>query len=73
MLNKDISMKIINRGLDIEEKNSTIYQALENLGIAIIFHNESKINKPNYYKEEIKLTRLSTLFLYFIYFYINCF
>ena len=63
-LNKDISMTIINRGLDIEEKNSTIYHPLENLGDAIVFHNESKINKSNYYKEEIKLTRLSNYIEY---------
>ena len=63
-LNKDISMTIINRGLDIEEKNSTIYHPLINLGNAIVFHNESKINKSNFYKEEIKLTRLSNYIEY---------
>ena len=63
-LNKDISMTIINRGLDIEEKNSTIYHPLDNLGDAIIFHNDSKINKSNYFKEEIKITRLSNYIEY---------
>jgi FkbM family methyltransferase len=63
-LNQDISMTIINRGLDIEEKNFTIYHPLTNLGDAIIFNNNSKINKTDYFEEDIKTTKLSNYIEY---------
>ena len=35
-LNKDIIVIIINKGLDTEEKNCTLYHPLDNMGNAIV-------------------------------------
>ena len=58
-LNQDISMTIVNKGLDIKEKNSTLYHPLSNLGNAYIFDNNIKINKSEYFAEEIRINKLS--------------
>ena len=58
-LNQNIDMIIINKGLDIEEKNTTIYHPLKNSGDAIVFHNNFESNKSNFFSEEIKLTKLN--------------
>ena len=64
-LNQDNNMRIINKGLDVEEKNAILYHPFENLGNAIIFHNNFQKNKNNYLKEEIKLTKLNNYFEFF--------
>jgi len=64
-LNQDINMRIINKGLDVEDKNTILYHPRENLGNAIIFHNDFQKNKSNYLKEEIKLTKLNNYFEFF--------
>ena len=58
-LNQDISMTIINKGLDIIENNSTLYHPFSNLGNAYIFDNNIKINKSEYFAEEIRVNKLS--------------
>ena len=58
-LNQDINMIIINKGLDIVEKNTIIYHPFKNSGDAIIFHNNFEKNRSNYFSEEIKLTKLN--------------
>ena len=58
-LNQDISMTIINKGLDVIEKNSTLYHPISNLGNALIFDNNVKINKSEYFAEEIRVNKLS--------------
>ena len=57
-LNQDINMIIINKGLDVEEKNTIMYHPLKNAGDAIVFHNNFEKNISNYFAEEIKLTKL---------------
>ena len=63
-LNQDINMIIINKGLDIKEKNSTLYHPLLNLGNAYMFDNNVKINKSEYFAEEIRMNRLSNYIEY---------
>lgn len=63
-LNQDISMTIINKGLDIIEKNSTLYHPLLNLGNAYIFGNISRINLSEYYAEEIRMNKLNSYLEY---------
>ena len=63
-LNQDINMIIINKGLDIKEKNSTLYHPLLNLGSAYMFDNNVKINKSEYFAEEIRMNRLSNYIEY---------
>ena len=63
-LNQDISMTIINKGLDINEKNSTLFHPLLNLGNAYIFDNYTKINKSEYFIEEIRMNKLSNYIEY---------
>ena len=63
-LNQDISMTIINKGLDVIEKNSTLYHPISNLGNALIFDNNVKINKSEYFAEEIRVNKLSNYIEY---------
>ena len=63
-LNQDINMIIINKGLDIKEKNSTLYHPLLNLGNVYMFDNNAKINKSEYFTEEIRMNRLSNYIEY---------
>ena len=63
-LNSDINMIIINKGLDINEKKSTLYHPLANIGDAIEYNNEQKIDLSNYMKEEIVLTKLNNYIAY---------
>ena len=58
-MNKNIKMTIINKGLDIYEKNYSLYHPMNNIGNAFIFGNLSIINIQNYVKEEIILTTLN--------------
>ena len=57
-------MTIINKGLDINEKNSTLFHPLLNLGNAYIFDNNTKINKSEYFIEEIRMNKLSNYIEY---------
>ena len=57
-LNKDIKVTIINKGLDNELNNCTLYHPSNNIGNAIIFKDQQNININHYEKEEIKLTKL---------------
>ena len=57
-------MTIINKGLDINENKSTLYHPLANIGDAIEYNNEQKIDLSNYMKEEIVLTKLSNYIAY---------
>ena len=57
-LNKDIKVTIINKGLDNELNNCTIYHPTNNIGDAIIFKDPINIDINHYVKEEIKLTKL---------------
>ena len=63
-LNQDINMIIINKGLDIIEKNSTLYHPYGNLGNAYIFNSTIKVNKSEYFAEEIRMNKLSNYIEY---------
>lgn len=58
-LNQNINLIIINKGLDTESKNCTLYHPLDNIGNAIIYYNLNESKKQNYEEEKIILTRLS--------------
>ena len=57
-LNKDIKVTIINKGLDNELNNCTLYHPSNNIGDAIIIKDQQNIDFNYYEKEEIKLTKL---------------
>ena len=57
-------MIIINKGLDIIEKNSTLYHPYGNLGNAYIFNSTIKVNKSEYFAEEIRMSKLSNYIEY---------
>lgn len=58
-LNQDTNITIINKGINIENKNCTLYHPLSNIGNAYLICDEQKLIKTNYYEEKIKLTKLS--------------
>ena len=55
----EINMTIINKGLDIIEKNCILYHELKNVGNALTFKDIHKLHLKNYTKEEIKLSTLN--------------
>ena len=57
-LNKDIKVTIINKGLDNELNNCTLYHPSNNIGDAIIIKDQQNIDFNYYEKEVIKLTKL---------------
>ena len=57
-LNKDIKVTIINKGLDNELNNCTLYHPSNNIGDAIIIKAQQNIDFNYYEKEVIKLTKL---------------
>ena len=63
-LNHDINMTIVNKGLDLDEKKCNLYHPLGNLGNAHLFCDIPKLNKTNYFSEEIKLSKLSNYIEY---------
>jgi hypothetical protein len=50
--------------ININEKKSTLYHPLANIGDAIEYNNEQKIDLSNYMKEEIVLTKLNNYIAY---------
>lgn len=55
-MNNEINITIINRGLDIEEKNITLFHPLNNLGNAVTFINN--YTDKNYLTENIQVSKL---------------
>ena len=52
-LNQNINLIIINKGLDTESKNCTLYHPLDNIGNAIVYYNLNESKKQNYEEEKI--------------------
>ena len=51
-LNKNINVIIINKGLDTESKNHTLYHPFGNIGNAIVYYNINDSKKVNYVEEK---------------------
>lgn len=64
-LNKEISISIINSGLDSSTKNCSLYHPKNNIGNALTFDGKKK-NLKKYIKEDIKLSKLSDYLPYLI-------
>lgn len=58
-LNQDSNILIINKGLDVENKNCTLYHPLFNMGNGYLICDEEKYINQSYFGEKIKLTKLS--------------
>lgn len=58
-LNQDATITIINKGLDIENKNCSLYHPLSNIGNAFLICDQEKYINQSYFEEKIKLTKLS--------------
>ena len=58
-MNQNINLIIINKGLDTELKNCTLYHPLDNIGNAIVYYNLNESKKQNYEEEKIILIRLN--------------
>ncbi len=57
-------MTIINKGLDNSIKNSSLYHPLKNIGNAIEYQEKNNLKINNYFKEDIKLTKLNNYISY---------
>ena len=65
-LNNNTNIILINKGLDIEETNISIYHPLINIGNAISSNDAHNSNIKNYIKEEIILTKLEKYIPYLV-------
>lgn len=65
-LNNNTNIILINKGLDIEETNISIYHPLINVGNAISSNDAYNSNIKNYIKEEIILTKLEKYIPYLV-------
>ena len=65
-LNNNTNIILINKGLDIEETNISIYHPLINIGNAISSNDAHNSNITNYIKEEIILTKLEKYIPYLV-------
>ena len=65
-LNNNTNIILINKGLDIEETNISIYHPLINIGNAISSNDAHNSNIKNYIKEEIILTKLENYIPYLV-------
>ena len=65
-LNNNTNIIFINKGLDIEETNISIYHPLINIGNAISSNDAHNSNITNYIKEEIILTKLEKYIPYLV-------
>ena len=65
-LNNNTNIILINKGLDIEETNISIYHPLINIGNAISSNDAHNSNITNYIKEEIILTKLENYIPYLV-------
>ena len=65
-LNNNTNIILINKGLDIEETNISIYHPLINIGNAISSNDAYNSNIKNYIKEEINLTKLEKYIPYLV-------
>ena len=65
-LNNNTNIILINKGLDIEETNISIYHPLINVGNAISSNDAHNSNIKNYIKEEIILTKLEKYIPYLV-------
>ena len=63
-LNQDANITIINKGLNIENKNCTLFHPLNNIGNAILMCEEKQFVNKNNFGEKIKLTKLSNYIPY---------
>ena len=64
-LNNDIDITIINKGIDIEDNNLTLYHPLSNIGDAFAIDNSQNLNKSEYFIEDIELSELNVYLPYF--------
>ena len=64
--NNNTNIILINKGLDIEETNISIYHPLINIGNAISSNDAHNSNIKNYIKEEIILTKLEKYIPYLV-------
>ena len=64
-LNIDIDITIINKGIDIEEHNLTLYHPLSNIGDAFTIKDSPNLNKSEYFIEDIELSKLFAFLPYF--------
>lgn len=58
-LNNDINVTIINKGLDIVEKNFMLYHPLDDTGNGVAFDGPDLLNFKSPLKEEVSITKLS--------------
>lgn len=65
-LNNNTNIILINKGLDIEETNISIYHPLINIGNAISSNDAHNSSIKNYIKEEIILTKLEKYIPYLV-------
>ena len=65
-LNNNTNIILINKGLDIEETNISIYHPLINIGNGISSNDAHNSNITNYIKEEIILTKLEKYIPYLV-------
>jgi FkbM family methyltransferase len=65
-LNNNTNIILINKGLDIEETNKSLYHPLINIGNAISSNDAHNSNITNYIKEEIILTKLEKYIPYLV-------
>ena len=65
-LDENLNITIINKALDNEEKNCTLYHHIKNVGNAIMICDEETIDKSIYFSEEIELSALSKYIPYLV-------